>query len=344
MSRRSIWFAAVAVACVAGIGATVVIAVLGARSDRIEADEAVAAGRPSVARTLASGEPFLVYRDVHDNSTYGQMAVAPVTDAGPGPGAPAGPFCARTAYAAGHGICLDVAGTGIKAILMDDRFEVTKEIKLAGAPSRARISPDGRWAGVTAFVAGHAYAQPGAFSTVATIIDLDHQQVVGTLEDDFTVRVDGDVLDERDRNFWGLTFAGDGDTFYATAASGERTWLIRGSIRNRTAEAIHENVECPSLSPDGTRIAYKKAIGTNPSVWRFHVLDLRTGRETELSEQRSIDDQLAWLDDEHLLYADDDNTTWVMRADGTGEPSVWLEDATSATVGESPAASGSGRS
>jgi len=332
MSRRSIWFTAIAGVCVVGIVAAILVAVLGARDHRIEADQAVAAGRPSVERTLASGEPFVVYRDLHDNATYGQMAVAPLSGSKPGTSEPAGPFCARIAFDAGRGICLDVVGTGMKASLMDDRLQVTKELKLAGAPSRARVSPDGRWAGVTAFVAGHAYATPGTFSTVTTIIDLDRREVVGDLENDFTVHVDGEVLDDRDRNYWGLTFADDGDTFYATAASGGDTWLIEGSVSKRTATAIHENVECPSLSPDGTRIAYKKAIDTDPSVWRFYVLDLETGEETELSEERSIDDQLAWLDDEHLLYADDDGTTWMMRADGTGEPEVWLEDATSATV------------
>ena len=53
------------------------------------------------------------------------------------------------------------------------------------------------------------------------------------------------------------------------------------------AHAIHENVECPSLSPDETRIGYKKAVGHDPPVWRFHVLDLATGRETPLAEQRA---------------------------------------------------------
>ena len=88
------------------------------------------------------------------------------------------------------------------------------------------------------------------------------------------------MVDERDRNYWGLTFAADGDTFYATMATGKQTWLIKGSISKQTAHTIHDNVECPSLSPDGTRIGYKKAVGHNPTVWRFHVLDLATGKET----------------------------------------------------------------
>lgn len=332
MSRRTLWFAVIAVGCIAATGVAIAMAVVGTENDRAEAERAVAAGRPSVQRTVASGDPFVVYRDLQEATTNGQFTVAPLSDSRPEPGTPAGPFCSRVAFAAGHGLCLDILGTTMNVMLMDERLQVVHELELAGIPSRAQVSPDGRWGGVTAFLAGHAYAQPGTFSTAATILDLDRQQVVGDLERDFTVRIDGDVLDARDRNFWGLTFAADGDTFYATAASGGRTWLIEGSIRDREADAIHENVECPSLSPDGTRIAYKKAIATDPSVWRFHVLDLATGRETALAEERSIDDQLAWLDDEQLLYADEEQTTWIVPADGTGVPEKWLEDANSATV------------
>jgi hypothetical protein len=90
-------------------------------------------------------------------------------------------------------------------------------------------------------------------------------------------------------------------------------------------------VECPSLSPDGTRIGYKKLVGRNPTVWRFHVLDLASGRETPLSETRSIDDQLAWLDDAQLLYGHQDQT-WVVNADGSGKPRIWLRSADSATI------------
>ena len=69
---------------------------------------------------------------------------------------------------------------------------------MAGIPSRARISPDGRWGGVTAFVVGHAYAAPGQFSTATTIIDLRAGKVVGDLEKDFMVTDDG-KLDRRSR-------------------------------------------------------------------------------------------------------------------------------------------------
>ncbi|HET9667579.1 MAG TPA: hypothetical protein VFP09_12510, partial [Desertimonas sp.] len=96
----------------------------------------------------------------------------------------------------------------------------------------------------------------------------------------------------------------------------------------RQARVIAENVECPSLSPDETRIAFKRREGNS---WRLHVLDLRTKRETALAETRSVDDQVEWLDDERILYGLIDDI-WVVSADGSGEPSVYIPDALSPAV------------
>lgn len=35
---------------------------------------------------------------------------------------------------------------------------------------------------------------------------------------------------------------------------------MRGDVTARTLTTVHRNVECPSLSPDGTRVAYKKRV------------------------------------------------------------------------------------
>jgi Tol biopolymer transport system component len=91
---------------------------------------------------------------------------------------------------------------------------------------------------------------------------------------------------------------------------------------------IHENVECPSLSPDGTRIAFKKRTGSATTPWHLTVLDLRTMRETPLGEQRSVDDQAEWLGDGRVLYGVD-GAVWVARADGTGEAQRYLARADS---------------
>ena len=93
---------------------------------------------------------------------------------------------------------------------------------------------------------------------------------------------------------------------------------------------IHENVECPSLSPDGTRIGFKKLVGS-PALWRFHVLDLRTGRETALAEVHPVDDQLEWLDNKTLLYGSNEGV-WAVPADGSGAPRQYLAEADSPSV------------
>ena len=94
---------------------------------------------------------------------------------------------------------------------------------------------------------------------------------------------------------------------------------------------VHPDVECPSLSPDETRIAYKKRVGAGGKRWRLHVLDLETGAETPLAEQRSVDDQVEWLDDEHVLYGLEEQI-WTLPADGGGAPASYAPRGDSPTV------------
>jgi len=49
---------------------------------------------------------------------------------------------------------------------------------------------------------------------------------------------------------------------------------------------LRRNVECPSLSPDGTRIAFKERVAARGDG-RLHVLDLRALRDWQLAERRS---------------------------------------------------------
>jgi Tol biopolymer transport system component len=98
---------------------------------------------------------------------------------------------------------------------------------------------------------------------------------------------------------------------------------------------LAENVECPSLSPDGTRVAYKKRVLTGASLWHEYVLDLRTLRQTPLAERHSVDDQATWLDDRTLAYALPANgrvgssDLWSVPADGTGTPRLLIAGASS---------------
>src|SRR6185503_11080430 len=98
--------------------------------------------------------------------------------------------CERTYFAAGSGICVARRrgfASGYAARLFGSDLHVRSEVPLAGIPSRARVSPDGRYGSVTMFVAGHSYQAAGAFSTETTLLDLRTGAKLGTLED-FTVR------------------------------------------------------------------------------------------------------------------------------------------------------------
>jgi Tol biopolymer transport system component len=136
-------------------------------------------------------------------------------------------------------------------------------------------------------------------------------------------------------NFWGVTFAQDSNLFYATLRNGNTTYLVQGDIVARKLTVLHENVECPSLSPDGTRIAFKKRVAHR---WQLTALDLATMEETELAEKVSIDDQVEWLDDERILYHKTDYdppklvSVFVVPADGSGEPEIFMPNAISPVV------------
>jgi hypothetical protein len=179
------------------------------------------------------------------------------------------------------------------------------------------------------FVTGHSYAEAGTYSTTTTLIDLASGEKIADLEQ-FSVTRGDRQLTAIDMNFWGVTFARDSDTFYATLATGGRTYLIKGSVSARTASVLHENVECPSLSPDGTRIAFKRRTASNERPWRLTVLDLTTMHETSLAERRSVDDQVEWLDNRHVLYGVLGNI-WTTAADGSGRPRQFVAH------GDSPA-------
>lgn len=120
---------------------------------------------------------------------------------------------------------------------------------------------------------------------------------------------------------------------------------MEGDLARRTLTTVRDDVECPSLSPDGTRIAFKqRSVGTFGQVeWDLAVLDLATGSIVTTAEARPIDDQPEWLDDQMILYGLDRDeemlaTTdvWAVAADGTGAPRQVLAGAWSPSVARQP--------
>jgi hypothetical protein len=287
---------------------------------------AVSAGAAkALPEAQAANRPTVVYRSIAHS---GQVVIAPAAQ--PGKETLTGLHCDRVYYAGGRGLCLKRGGgfaAGYRAEVFGPNLKVSHALGVTGIPSRVRVSPDGRYGAVTLFVTGHAYADPGTFSTATTLIDMATGAKIADLEQ-FTVFRGTKQVTAIDVNYWGVTFARDSDRFYATLATGGKTYLIQGSVSQRQAHVIHENVECPSLSPDGTRIAYKKRTGSASSPWHLTVLDLATMRETPISDARSVDDQAEWLDDTHVLYGVD-GAVWKANADGTGEPQRYIAGANS---------------
>lgn len=251
---------------------------------------------------------------------------------------PAGPRevtdqrCDRAHAAGGTIACLRPAGAlkGGELAVLDEELRQVRTVPLTGFPNRARVSASGRMVAWTLFVDGHSYAANG-FSTSTGILDTRTGALVASLEE-FTVA--GEHGQAVDRNFWGVTFTADDNRFYATMSTGGHRYLVAGDFAARTLRPLVDNVECPSLSPDGARIAYKAAVGGDPQRgWRLSVMDLATLAVTPLAETRSVDDQPAWLDDSSVAYglqrSDGANDVWTVPADGTGTPRVLVPEANS---------------
>ncbi|WP_328414052.1 hypothetical protein OG470_18930 [Micromonospora sp. NBC_00389] len=282
--------------------------------------------------------PHLVFRSTATGAGYGRVAVAPLS-------APAGPraftpaSCDRVHAVRGTAVCL-VALRGLATTyqvkILGPQWTAVSERPVPGLPSRARVSPHGTLTATTTFVYGDSYASPGQFSTRTMIGPTGGAEPIDI--ERFKLVVDGRTVTAADKNVWGVTFVDD-DRFYATAASGKTTWLVEGSLSGQRLTALRQDVECPSLSPDRTRVAFKKRGDLPAGRWRLTVLDLTTGQETPLAETRSVDDQAEWLDDSIVVYGLPRDTNgsassdvWAVPADGTGTPRVLVPDAWSPAI------------
>jgi hypothetical protein len=326
MRSRMIAFAAITALCV--LGGAVYVAIAAGGSDAGTSDARVSTLRTDPAPPATVGRRVLVRgSDEDDTQLDGQVTVARL-----GGGKPRRTplACQRVHMAGGRGVCLTLASSGIdySTVIFDEEFREVHSLALDGLPSRTRVSPDGRLGAVTSFVTGHAYAESGEFSTRTRLLDLRRGAWIADLED-FEVRHHGQRIEAPDFNFWGVTFERDGRGFYATLSTGSHRYLVHGDVAARRVEVLRDRVECPSLSPDGTRVAYKRTLGNGR--WRLHVLNLRTGDDRALSEERSIDDQVEWLDDRFVLYGDGE-AVFVASAKGGDRPRRVLAQAASPTA------------
>lgn len=249
--------------------------------------------------------------------------------------------CARFHYQHGTGVALGGPNAPGGAWFLDAALRKTRAVTLRGVPSRARVSADGKHAAMTFFVTGDSY-ESGGFSTRSYIVEPNIPDARPIDLEDFALVHDGRTVDAPDVNYWGITFTRDPNTFYATVQTGGKRYLVRGDLAARQSVVVHDDIECPSLSPNGTTIAFKRRIPTQSGFeWRLALLDLATHAVRNLErDQRHVDDQVEWLDDAHLLYAvkregsskSTDTDVWSLATDDLTAPALFLHDASSPAV------------
>ncbi|WP_231499956.1 TolB family protein [Saccharothrix sp. NRRL B-16314] len=287
--------------------------------------------RPVVAGATARGD--LMYVELAD----GRSRVEQLSLADPATRSATEQSCQRFYRAGGTTVCLRLAGPGpTYAAEVSRDGAVVRSVPLPGIPSRAKVSASGRVVSWTSFVSGDSYAVPGGFSTRTGFFDSTTGEVVESLEG-FAADVEGKPLHAQDVNYWGLTVGADDRTFYATLASGGYTWLVEGDLIDRRVRSLRRDAECPSLSPDGTEVAYKKRVG-RLGPWDLAVLDLATGVERRLPGTAGIDDQATWLGDDRIAFAAvprdaERAAVHLVDADGSAPATLLIPDATSPSPG-----------
>jgi hypothetical protein len=263
-------------------------------------DDAPLAGREAAVARLRRG-PFVYYRSMR-GAEFGRVVIASL--ANPDEDRVVSALsCERVSMGRARGVCLvdnraHVQPPGF-ARVVDRDLRTQAVIPLAGLPIRARVSRDERYAAATVFVTGESYASD--FTTRTTLIDLARGASVADLES-FVVIRDGQRFRAVDFNFWGVSFSGDANVFFATLGTGGHRYLVKGNVERRQVDVLRDGVECPSLSPDERHIAFKSPVaGTRE--WRLHVMDVATLRDWPIDgEARNLDDQVEWLDNDHVLY------------------------------------------
>lgn len=321
--------AAVSLVTVLAIGVTI--------ATRMTSIRQSARPRPAAATPLLAAppaRPLLMYISLIPDEGFKHVVMAPL-DAPDGARYVTPLQCDRVYFAGSRGLCLGAAADRTYvARVFDEGFTPLKTFTLTGAPSRTRLSPDGRRAAFTVFDEGHSYAD-GVFSTRTTIVDTIAGTAIGELES-WQVTRDGARFTSPDFNFWGVTFAPDGNTFYATLRTKGSAYLIEGDVDARTAKVLMQGAECPSLSPDHTRLAFKKRLGGSGGWWQLSLYDLSTHAVRPLTgETDSVDDQVEWLDAANLIYFRpnaEGNIIWRLPTDSGAPPQSFVREGFSPAV------------
>lgn len=334
--RRGLLFAVV-------LGAAITVAVLYVARAAHETQpapvvDALPVATPPLTLATVRARPHVMFLAT-DLAPEKHIAVSPLDDLSVR--LDTGLVCERFHFQRGAGIALGGPRAPGGVWVFDAELKYVRAISVSGVPSRARVSPDGTRAGFTFFVSGDSYKIDG-FSTRAYLLDLV-DSAARPVDLEYSALWRGETrVDAPDLNYWGITFPRTGPEYFATVATNDQRFLVRGSSLSKDVHVAHADVECPSLSPDGKRIAFKRRIrGENGIEWRLAVLDLGLDDVRDLTlETRNVDDQVEWLDDGHLLYAVRPATpaatratdVWSLAVDTATPPVLFAHDALSPVV------------
>jgi len=251
--------------------------------------------------------------------------------------------CLRVHIANEHGVCLSQDDSVVPAYTTTFFPSVNPGESLksyaSALPSRARISPSGRFSSVTAFATGTSYVDIGEETTTFVTID----EIASKSRLRSTAQMDITSTDERYDNFaaqyWGITFVDD-DEFYVTGYFGTAPEIMRGSLETMTMEPTGWIGSCPSISPDGKTLVFKEQ--RQDGGFDLVAVDVATQEKRPLGETRSVDDQVEWLDNDTILYAlhpdGGDNAVqpefdiWMLDIAPGSEPVLFLPNADSPAV------------
>jgi hypothetical protein len=278
--------------------------------------------------------PFLMFETLGPPRAHGRVAMTPAT--ADGTRALTTLRCSRLSYAGGRGLCLteEVREGIVKTVayVFGRTFQRGARFELPGVATRVRVAPAGDVAAVTTYAEEESPAgERLAIETV--LIDLRTARAIADLRE-FHIDAPGGAL-TGPFDFASVAFDRDGDRFFATLSTPNTRYVVVGSIRNRQLRPIAPDVVSEALSPDGTRLIVKRRVGDR-GFWELGVLDLSSLVARRVDQGgRSVDDQVEWLDDDHLLYhdaSDAGTSIWVVAADGQSPPRVLVPEAFSPVV------------